>query len=88
LELEGLARDLLRFVQEARKSNGLEVTDRIIITFYSNSTLLQESLNLWGNFIKEGALALEIVVQPWSDQSPGEPLNLDMNTTLVIQKAS
>jgi isoleucyl-tRNA synthetase len=88
LELEGLARDLLRFVQEARKSSGLEVSDRIIITFYSNNALLQESLNLWGNVIKEGALALEIVVQPWSDQSPGESLNLDTNTTLVIQKAS
>jgi isoleucyl-tRNA synthetase len=37
--LEGLARETIRLIQETRKSLGLEVTDRIQVTYQADSQL-------------------------------------------------
>jgi isoleucyl-tRNA synthetase len=56
LELEGRARDLIHEINRLRKEQGLEVTDRIVLTLPSNhADLLRHS-----DWIAEETLAVEI----------------------------
>ncbi len=64
LRLEGAARDLVRNVQDARKSAGLAISDRIALFVQADSAdagLLREVLNSWGDYIKSETLASELV---------------------------
>ena len=67
LEREGLARDLVRHIQELRKSSKLEITDRIILYVHGESEMLQQTLAEHGDTIRAETLALELHNQPVSD---------------------
>ncbi len=56
LRLEGLARDLLRLLQQARKEMGLRVSDRIRVGYRAEGAYL-EALRRHGRWIAEEALA-------------------------------
>ncbi len=58
LILEGLARELVRTVQEARKQAGLEVSDRIVLGV-SGSAGVEASLAIYRDFLMAETLALE-----------------------------
>jgi isoleucyl-tRNA synthetase len=58
LILEGLARELVRTVQEARKQAGLEVSDRIVLGV-SGSAGVEASLATYRDFLMTETLALE-----------------------------
>ncbi|MCH7853850.1 MAG: isoleucine--tRNA ligase [Proteobacteria bacterium] len=58
LILEGLARELVRTVQEARKQAGLEVSDRIVLGV-SGSAGVEASLAAYRDFLMAETLALE-----------------------------
>ena len=58
LILEGLARELVRTVQEARKQAGLEVSDRIVLGV-SGSAGVEASLARYRDFLMAETLALE-----------------------------
>lgn len=45
LEREGLAREFTSILQNARKTHGLEVSDRITVTWHSDDETLQQALN-------------------------------------------
>src|SRR5204862_6146569 len=57
LRREGRVYDLIRGVQNLRKSEGLELTDRIVLTVPQADAELVE---LHGDWIKEEVLAVEI----------------------------
>ena len=57
---EGLANDALRFIQDTRKSAGLDVSDRIILT-YSADPALASAIEQHKNRIMRDALIVEIV---------------------------
>jgi isoleucyl-tRNA synthetase len=60
LELEGRARELVRFLQTLRKELGLEVSDRIRLTFTANDG----GRELWdahGDYVANEVLAVEAV---------------------------
>ncbi|NCO35408.1 MAG: isoleucine--tRNA ligase [Armatimonadetes bacterium] len=65
LEMEGLARDLVRHIQNTRKECGLHVADRIV-TWYSvpdgngARQLWSEVVNAHGDFIRQETLSLSI----------------------------
>ena len=59
LEREGIMRDLVRAVQDARKSAGLEVQDRIELVFSLEGQTL-EAAQEWAETIKAETLALEL----------------------------
>ena len=60
LMLEGLSRELIRTAQVLRKDSGLEVSDRIEISFETNSEDLQEVIEKYSDKIKAELLAVEI----------------------------
>jgi isoleucyl-tRNA synthetase len=63
LRLEGLARDLVRNVQDARKNAGLEISDRIVLYLDDSSaqdTTLADVIAAWGDYLKDQTLATEL----------------------------
>lgn len=58
-EREGLARDLIRAVQTARKDAGLEVSDRIALGV-EGGPLVAAAVDAHGDFIKSEVLALSL----------------------------
>lgn len=67
LLLEGIARDLVRNVQDARKDAGLSISDRILLYLDSVDSdgrdvhVLQDVLATWGDYIKTETLATDLV---------------------------
>jgi len=59
LLLEGLSRDLIRLVQQARKEMGLNVSDRIHLTYQAEGKYAQ-SLARFGARLQEETLALSL----------------------------
>ena len=60
LKVEGMARELVRRVQNLRKKANLHVTDRIRL-YVQGGVHLRQVLNRWGDYVKQETLALEIV---------------------------
>ncbi len=63
LEAEGIARDAIRAVQEARKNAGLEVSDRIVLALNA-APEYAAALQLHGGLIAAETLAVGFAVQP------------------------
>ncbi|MDN5771977.1 MAG: class I tRNA ligase family protein, partial [Microlunatus sp.] len=61
LAAEGMARDVVRAVQQARREAGLEVSDRIALVV-GGSTSVQESVVLHADLIKTETLAADLTV--------------------------
>src|SRR6267143_1454916 len=59
LKLEGLARDLVRKIQELRKQSGFSVEDRIRL-YYEGDGILAEALERWRDYIATETLAVAI----------------------------
>lgn len=62
LEAEGIARDAIRAVQEARKQAGLEVSDRIVLSLLAGSHLAQ-ALTQHAELIASETLATEFIAR-------------------------
>ncbi len=60
LEKEGIARDFVRMIQSLRKEKGFDVSDRIILTYATDSALVKEAICEHENYIKDQVLAIEI----------------------------
>ena len=61
LEEEGLARDVIRVVQQNRKDADFNVSDHIKIFVTSDNQKILEAIKVYQNYIKEQTLADEIV---------------------------
>jgi isoleucyl-tRNA synthetase len=59
LEQEGLARELVRVVQEARKNAGLDVSDRIVLGIAGDEDV-RDAVRAWSTFIMGETLATEL----------------------------
>jgi isoleucyl-tRNA synthetase len=58
LRLEGQARDLVRFIQDARKSAGFDIADRIAVSLDANGEVdLPALLAVYGDYVKAETLA-------------------------------
>ncbi|MGI8407524.1 MAG: isoleucine--tRNA ligase, partial [Actinomycetota bacterium] len=78
LKQEGIAREVVRAVQDLRKTSGLAVEDRISLTLVSDSKELSEALQQHRDSIASEVLATEIELdrQP-TDGADVEALSLD-----------
>ena len=61
---EGLARDLVRAIQDRRKEMGCEFTDRIEIGIETESAELRNAVDLFGDYIATETLAASIALGP------------------------
>ena len=59
LRREGLAREVIRLIQEARKSDGLDVTDRIALRWSAHDAELAAALTEHTTMIAGEVLAVE-----------------------------
>ncbi|MFA5009931.1 MAG: isoleucine--tRNA ligase [Patescibacteria group bacterium] len=57
LALEGNAREIVRAVQVLRKNGGLEITDRIKLTWKSDAPEIKQTFEQFGDYIKTEVLA-------------------------------
>ncbi|MCL5962681.1 MAG: isoleucine--tRNA ligase [Chloroflexi bacterium] len=64
LELEGVVRDLVRYVQSIRKSAGFNIEDTIM-TYYQPDGFLHEAVHEYASYIKGETLSKELI--------PGSP---------------
>jgi isoleucyl-tRNA synthetase len=67
LRYEGLARDLVRNVQDARKSAGLAISDRVRVYLAvadADKELVDTTLASWGEYVRSETLAVELVLGP------------------------
>jgi isoleucyl-tRNA synthetase len=77
LQEEGIARDLVRFIQQTRKEAGFEVSDRIKLNITPNSELEPVLLN-YGSFITEQTLS-----EIRNDFKPEYTVNIDLNNQTI-----
>jgi isoleucyl-tRNA synthetase len=82
LKLEGLARDLVRKIQELRKQSGFSVEDRIRFT-YEGDGLLAAALERWRDFIATEILAVSIERGPAPESASTETLRIEQNELKV-----
>ena len=75
LEAEGLARDLVRAVQDSRKGAKLDVSDRIALTLYFGSSAEAAAVEPFADVIAEETLAEEFaIVSVQGDEGDAEAL--------------
>ncbi|WP_275315871.1 isoleucine--tRNA ligase [Tenacibaculum bernardetii] len=85
LRKEGVARELINRIQNARKETGLEVTDKIKLTIL-NSNDLQESVTANENYIKAETLTNELLFV--DDLKDGIEIEFDtIKSKMLIEKA-
>ena len=68
LRREGLAREVIRLVQDARKADGLEVSDRITLRWEAPEPELAAALTEHGQLI-----AAEVLATEFGPRAPGRP---------------
>jgi isoleucyl-tRNA synthetase len=76
LKLEGLARDLVRKIQELRKQSGFSVEDRIRL-FYDGDGILAEALERWRDYIATETLAVAVARGEAPDGASTETLQIE-----------
>src|SRR5262249_39341998 len=67
LALEGMAREVVRHVQQARKDAELQMEDRIVLYLHTESPKLQKAIEVHREYI-----ASETLVASWAAQPLGE----------------
>jgi isoleucyl-tRNA synthetase len=82
LRMEGQARDLVRFVQDARKAAGFEISDRISLTLHPDGDLdLDHLVGTYGDYIRAETLANSLSVS--SPESGTYTAKVDLDGTAV-----
>ena len=77
----GMAREVIRFIQEARKRAGLEVSDRILVIIEAGPEMT-EAIAAHRDLIAAEVLALELI-QDQVDAATDEDLELDLRLRLA-----
>jgi isoleucyl-tRNA synthetase len=83
LKAEGLARDVIRAVQQARKNAGLQITDKIILCLQTDALELSSAISAWQHYIKEQTLTKEIITAA-ADKAYQEEVEIEGMRLLII----
>ena len=88
LAQEGMAREVVRHVQELRKKSGLEMEDRIILYFGTDSPALRNAVDGHGSYISAETLAIEWAQVPLDGDSHTTSVKVDGHPlTIQLRKA-
>ncbi|MFK7951769.1 MAG: isoleucine--tRNA ligase [Ekhidna sp.] len=74
LKKEGLSRDMVNRIQNLRKDQGLEVQDKIAVTYHSENQMMVEALAEFGEYVKTETQALSLQEGKIND---GEKFDID-----------
>jgi len=89
LAREGMAREVVRHVQELRKKSGLEMEDRINLYFDTESLTLRRAIESHGSYISGETLAIELAHRPLDGDSHGTSVKVDgQPLTIQLRKAT
>jgi isoleucyl-tRNA synthetase len=87
LKQEGLAREVIRHVQELRKKSGLEMEDRIALDLGIDSTELREAIDCFKNYIATETLTKEWLASPPSDPKHTVDVKIEgMSLAIALKK--
>ena len=84
LKREGLVRDVIREVQDARKRAGLALGDRVVLTLETADDELRAALDAGRQVIADEVLAVEVRCTPWSEQQPAGNASMPFSFTTVV----
>jgi isoleucyl-tRNA synthetase len=85
LKEEGLARELVNRIQNIRKTNGFEITDKIKVQLTDQEDI-RSALIHWEKYVMVQTLALSLELV--SEVKGGQPLDMeDMDLTINVEKA-
>jgi isoleucyl-tRNA synthetase len=82
LKNEGLAREIVRRVQDMRKNASFNIEDRIT-TCYQAEGALVEVFVTWGDYIKAETLTTQLLNSPPIEGSHAEEQNIDGDTVIL-----
>jgi len=83
LKQEGIARELINKIQNLRKENGFEVTDRIKLTIQKNGTIKEAILN-FRDYICTQTLANELELVSRIDNASAKPVEVEAGVETLI----
>ncbi len=72
LRIEGISREIIRAIQEKRKSDGFEISDRIVIKYFTESEDLKQAFTQFGDKISQ-----EVLGDSLSEKSGGDRVEID-----------
>jgi isoleucyl-tRNA synthetase len=87
LRSEGLARELVRRLQDLRRESGLDVSDRIDVRYASDSPGVVQAFEAHGAYIAEETLALGIEAGDEASWDSTDAKIDDLEVTLALRKA-
>ena len=87
LALEGMARDIVRQVQDLRKKSGLEMEDRIILHLHTPSELLAKSIAGHRDYIASETLVLNYSATAPADAQVAQVKIESHELTITMKKA-
>src|SRR5262249_54827152 len=62
LKREGLARELVRHIQDARKNAGFQIADRIAVSLAGGGDEVAAAVREWGDYLRAEVLADEVIL--------------------------
>jgi isoleucyl-tRNA synthetase len=90
LALEGMAREVVRHVQQARKDAGLEMEDRIVLYLHTDAERLKKAIETHRDYIRTETLVGEWASQPLGEGAyradvkvDGQPLRIELRKVAV-----
>ncbi len=83
LREEGLARELVRNIQDARKNAGFAIADRIAVYLGGANGDMERVVQLWGDYIRAETLADDLLLAEPPAGAHAEALDLDGRTIHV-----
>jgi len=89
LKQEGVARELINRIQNLRKSNGFDVTDKVNVTIYADGADGEEiaaSLVGFGEYVGAQTLALSVVAAPLSEAGDAPEVEWNEGTIRISVK--
>ncbi len=78
LEAEGVARDLMRGINEARKTEGLDVSDRVRVVLHTHHDDVRAAIAAHRTFIEAEVLATEIFVPEDGHHHPADAHRMEL----------
>jgi isoleucyl-tRNA synthetase len=77
LKQEGLVRDLVRDVQDERKTAGLAITDRVHLTIHA-TPFAEQAVKAYTTFLSEETLASTVTTAAFTPSSPDELYRVEL----------